>query len=201
LGQPVETELKSTKEKLNNLEVQVEQRMHSKLEVAQSAIQLDLQLKEEILKDTREKYKFSEGRINKMEDFIKTQKGKIEHLEQTCEKNNQEKLLLQTKLQKMENDDTLKNIIDELNDQHDQDVKKLSQEKETTSKLKTKIQTLEDDINSLKSSHHVEYQKMELLMSNLQSELTKESKNLQEEVHKNEKLKQELNTTKIGCMN
>lgn len=27
----------------------------------------------------------------------------------------------------MENDDTLKNIIDELNDQHDQDVKKLSQ--------------------------------------------------------------------------
>ena len=62
--------------------------------------------------------------------------------------------------------------------------------------MKTKIQTLEDDINSLKSSHHVEYQKIELLMSNLQSELTKESKNLQEEVHKNEKLKQELNIDK-----
>lgn len=94
--QQLETELKSTKEKLNNLEVQVEQRMHSKLEVAQSAtaIQLDLQLKEEILKDTIEKYKFSEGRINKMEDFIKTQKGKIEHLEQTCEKNNQVKLCI-----------------------------------------------------------------------------------------------------------
>ena len=56
---------------------------------ATMAIQLDLQLKEELLKDTLEKYKFSEGRINKMEEFIRVQKGKIEHLEQTCEKNSQ----------------------------------------------------------------------------------------------------------------
>ena len=89
--QQLEEELKSTKEKLNTFEIEAKDRMHSQHNSTQNtnAIQLDLQLKEELLKDTLEKYKFSEGNINKMEEFIRVQKGKIEHLEEICEKNNQ----------------------------------------------------------------------------------------------------------------
>ena len=68
----------------------------------------------------------------------------------------------------------------------------LLQEKEKNEKLKSEIDFLREEISSIKSNHHLDSQKMRLLVANMEKELTRETEHRKEEVLKTEKLKVEI---------
>ena len=92
----------------------------------------------------------------------------------------------------MTDNDTMKTVIDELNNQHQLDNQRLAREREINSKLSAEINALQNQISSIKSSHHVDYQKMKLLISNLECDLTKETEMLKQEKNKTAILKHDL---------
>ena len=107
--------------------------------------EVDLELKESLLKDALQRFEFSENKLKKMDKFLQSQKERISYLETTFEENEkvgvtaklliilysffQEKALLQKRIIKLESDDTFKSVIEELNLQHEEDLKRLSKVK------------------------------------------------------------------------
>ena len=58
--------------------------------------------------------------------------------------------------------------------------------------MKAEINFLKDEISSMKGNHHLDSQKMKLLIANMEKELVKETDVRNEEVFKNEKLRLEI---------
>ena len=58
--------------------------------------------------------------------------------------------------------------------------------------MKSEIDFLRGEIGSIKSNHHLDSQKMKLLVANMEKELTKETEHRKEEVIKTENLKLEI---------
>merc|ERR1712079_271138 len=85
--------------------------------------EIELELKESLFKDALQKFEFSENKLKKMDKFLQSQKERISSLETTFEENEQEKALLQKRIIKLESDDTFKSVIEELNLQHEEDIK------------------------------------------------------------------------------
>ena len=77
----------------------------------------------------------------------------------------------------------------------------LLQEKEKNEKLKSEIDFLKEEISSIKSNHHLDSQKMRLLVANMEKELQRETENRRDEVCKNDKLKLEIDEEQISVKN
>ena len=58
--------------------------------------------------------------------------------------------------------------------------------------MKSEIDFLKEEISSIKSNHHLDSQKMRLLVANMEKELSRETEQRKEEVIKSEKLKLEI---------
>ena len=66
------------------------------------------------------------------------------------------------------------------------------QERENNESLKNEICKLQEEINSLKSCHYLDNQKMKLLIANLEDNLSKEAESVKIETSKNSQLKKNI---------
>ena len=103
----------------------------------------------------------------------------------------------------------MERVIEELKHQHQEDLKRVTkveletrhlnlfdsialQERENNESLKNEICKLQEEINSLKSCHYLDNQKMKLLIANLEDNLSKEAESAKIESSKNSQLKKNI---------
>eukprot|EP00092_Neocalanus_flemingeri_P006732 GFUD01007272.1.p1 GENE.GFUD01007272.1~~GFUD01007272.1.p1 ORF type:complete len:950 (+),score=360.85 GFUD01007272.1:177-2852(+) len=192
------------KEKITQLNVKIEElerkemnskkimNEHQTLKSKLEKCEIELQSKEGELLNAKSMLKYSENRMVKIEEFVNSQKQRINALEEKLQESEQDKIDLAQKLKIIENDDTMQRVMEELRYQNQQETNRLKKEKEKVDRLSTDIHRLESEIESIKSTKYLDSQKMKLVVSNLEKEMKNESKCLKEEILRNKKLKKDL---------
>jgi len=160
--------------------------------------EIELKSKEELLENTKCMLAYSENRIAKIEEFVNSQKQRISSLEEKLQESEQDKIDLAEKLKMVEQDDTMKRVMEELQSQNQLEKRRLSKEKEKADKYSAEIVKLESEIESLKSVHYLDSQKMKILIGSLEQEVKNERQCLKEELTRNIKLKKDLEE-EISC--
>ena len=114
-----------------------------KLEQKLKLTDTELNLKEKLLIEAEEKCNFSENKLKKIEDYLEAQKGTLVEMENKFEQSEkvskhgnfpyqsnpfllQEKERLRGKVFKLESDDTMERVIEELKHQHQEDLKRVT---------------------------------------------------------------------------
>ena len=92
------------------------------------------------------------------------------------------------KLNSVENNETLKLVMMELQNQNQSEVQRVEREKQKVSQLSKNVTKLEKEIETMKNDHYLDCQKFKLVVANLEDEVEKSNEKLDQEVRKNSKL-------------